>query len=513
MIQKCPQCGHWCTAEKADLQDKVLHGIFGGGDYLLSPFRITCELLSGDRFYFFCPECNYGWEANEGEDQMAEYKKEQEELQRDKELEELREQSLKLTSYSNEEVLYFEDQLRSMSSDDDKEVRIACYNNILAYVKYKNGDKSGALQAINKSIQFCDAPNAHATKGVIMAMGEERTAHDKYKALQELVKYKEEDGIPYWATDGEMDKILEDQTFSFANAFLNIPYRQRKFIVISDQDYVMLPDNLKVVPNKYLPTEMQFTEGHPVVGEIYVCHPYHENFYLPIDSYQIELFRDELGEIRYLLQCLGAKSIEIEDKNCKEESSMKGNSMGGHVHGEYKGIGGGVSGSYSDEQDKFQKAINDCFVNQNFRRPKEKPHIPEGLVWYPHRKSWQDLVRQLELGNLDSHHVTISTSDCLQVSEKESSSLEIEVKALIAAGGIGGNYDTSTSFKSEANKSWTLKVDFYPNEEEEKQLVQQEPTHLLGVAKNKTGNKMKWLVYGLIALIIILGAIIAALLL
>ena len=139
-----------------------------------------------------------------------------------------------------------------------------------------------------------------------------------------------------------------------------------------------------------------------------------------------------------------------------------------------------------NEQETFQTAVNDCLVSQSFSKPKEKAHVPEDLVWYPHRKSWQDLVRQLKMGNVDSHHVTVSTSDCSQVSAKESSSLEIEVNALVAAGGLGGNYDTSSMFKSETNKSWTLKVDFY-----------------------QAGNKMKWLVYGLIALIVILGAIVA----
>ena len=542
MIQRCPNCGKWCEKTKDGILAKAgrgfidaavggaeigesIGGFFGKtgekiGFYLgsavsgatgVAPLNAVKESLIGSNYKFQCSGCGHEWEVDdESEDQTEEYEYEQQHLQ---ELAELREQSLQLTQYSDDEVRTFEERLRFLFAEDDTEGYKASLYDTLAYIKYKNGNKNGALDAINKSIQYYDAPDAHATKGVIMAMGENRTAFDKYKALQELVKYKEENGIPYWATSDNMDKLMEEQTLSFADDFLNIPYRQRKFIIISDQDYVMLPDNLKVVPEKYLPTEMQFSQGHPVVGEVYVCHPYKETYYLPIDTYQIELFRDELSELRYLLQCLGAKSIEIEDRNRNEESSSSTNNMGGHVRGEYKGVGGGVNGSDSNDQETFQTAVNDCLVSQSFSKPKKKAHVPEDLVWYSHRKSWQDLVRQLKMGNVDSHHVTVSTSDCSQVSAKEISSLEIEVNALVVAGGIGGNYDTSSMFKSETNKSWTLKVDFYPYEEEKKQLIQQEPTQLLATPNTETGNKMKRLVYGLIALILVLGAIIAYLVL
>ncbi len=545
MIQKCPNCGHWCEATKDGILAKAgrgftdvavggaeigesIGGLFGKtgekiGSFLVSaasgatglaPLNAVKESLFGSDYKFQCSECGYEWEVDdENDDQTEEYEQElaeyEYEQQHRQKLVELQEQSLQLARHSDDEVKDFEEHFRSLLSDDDTEGYKASLYDTLAYVKYKSGDKNGALDAINLSIQYYDAPDAHATKGVIMAMGENRTAFDKYKALQELVKYKEENGIPYWATNGEMDNLIEEQTLSFANDFLSIPYRQRKFIVISDQDYVMLPDNLKVVPWKYLPTEMQFSEGHPVVGEVYVCHPYKETYYLPLDTYQIELFRDELSELRYLLQCLGAKSIEIEDRNRNEESATSAKNMGGHVRAEYKGIGGGVNGSHSNEQETFQTAVNDCLVSQSFSKPKEKAHVPEDLVWYPHRKSWQDLVRQLKMGNVDSHHVTVSTSDCSQVSAKESSSLEIEVNALVAAGGIGGNYDTSSMFKSETNKSWTLKVDFYPYEEEKTPLVKQETSQLFAAPNNAIGNQTRWLIYGLVALIVILGAIIA----
>ncbi len=538
MIQKCPNCGQWCETTKDGILAKAGRGFvdaavggaeigesigslfgkkgekigsflgtFGAGATGLPYLNAATESLFGSDYKFQCPECGHEWEVDdEDEDQTAEYEHIQE-------LVELRKQSLQLTCYSDDEVKEFEGQIRSIFSDDDTEGYKASLYDILAYVKYKSGDKNGALDAINASIQYYDFPDAHATKGVIMAMGENRTAFDKYKALQELVKYKEENGLPYWATNGDMDNLIEEQSLSFANDFLSIPYRQRKFIVISDQDYVMLPDNLKVVPWKYLPTEMLFSEGHPVVGEVYVCHPYKETYYLPLDTYQIELFRDELSELRYLLQCLGAKSIEIEDRNRNEESATSAKNMGGHVRAEYKGVGGGVNGSHSNGQETFQMAVNDCLVSQSFSKPIKKAYVPEDLVWYPHRKSWQDLVRQLKMGNVDSHHVTVSTSDCSQVSKKESTSLEIEVNALVAAGGIGGNYDISSMFKSDTNKSWTLKVDFYPYEEEKKQLAKQETTQLLTALNNGTGNQTRWLICGLLALIVILGTIIAYLVL
>jgi hypothetical protein len=543
MRQRCPKCGQWCEAEKDGFFKKLGRGyvksidsghqfgsnigqLFGkkgkkmGGSIMSvvsatteAPLEAATESIWGSDYKFQCSECGYEWEADDGEDQTKEYEEEQAEYeyeqQHAQDVIDLREQSLQLTSYSTDEVSRFEERLWSVITDDDPDGYRAPAYNYLAYVRYRNGDTNGALDAINKSIQLCDSPDAHATKGVIM--GEGRNAFDKYKALQELVKYKEDDGIPYWATEQQMDRIMDERSLAYAEEFLNIPYRQRKFIIISDKDFVMLPDNLKVVPDKYLPSEMLFPEGHPVVGEVYICHPYKENFYLPLETYQIELFRDEMRELRRILQCYWAKSIEIKDNNSTEENEAGTRNMAGHVNGEYKGVGGGVSGSNSKEYEKYQKEINDCFVEQEFKQMKEKPHIPNDVVWYPHRAAWQDLIKQLDKGNLSSHNITVNTSDSSQISSREGSSLEVEVKALIAAGGIGGNYDTSTMFKSETNKSWTLKVEFYPYEEEN-QVVPAAPTQLLSNQQMGTPNKLKYLIYGLIALVVLLGIIITLLL-
>lgn len=536
MIQKCPKCGQWCEAEKDGFLARADRGYTNA---LYSGYKITDKLFGdtlgvkskavvggaasgatglpylnalkesflGDAYKFQCPECGNEWGSDdEEEDQTAEYEYEQ---QHEQDVRDLREQSLHLTNYSDDEVSRFEERLWSVITDDDTDGYKASAYDYLAYVKYRNGDKNGALDAINKSIQLYDSPDAHATKGVIMEEG--RTAFDKYKALQELVKYKENGGTPYWASEQQMDRIMDERSLAYAEDFLKIPYRQRKFIIISDKDFVMLPDNLKVVPDKYLPSEMLFPEGHPVVGEVYICHPYKETFYLPLETYQIELFRDEMRELRRILQCYWAKSIEIKDNNSTEENEAGTRNMAGHVNGKYKGIGGSVGGSNSKEYEKYQKEINDCFVGQEFKQMKERPHIPNDVVWYPHRASWQDLIKQLDKGNLSSHNITVNTSDCSQISSREGSSLEVEVNALVAAGGVGGNYDTSTMFRSETNKSWTLKVEFYPYEEES-QVVPASPTQLLSNQQMGTPNKLKSLIYGLIALVVLLGIIIALLL-
>lgn len=528
MIQRCPNCGRWikteakgfwgrlgrgfddtiveCAETGASLLGDKLGAFAGGavGGYL-GVLGGAAEAVFGDKFKFVCP-CGYEWGTdNEDDDETKEYEHEQD-------IHLIQERSKDLVLNGKSHLDRFDRDLQLKVAEEEDPLCKASLYDTLAFIRYRANKTNQALDAINKSLEILDSPDSHATKGVIM--GEGRSSIDNYQGLKELLHFRE--SLPYWATEGEMLSILDERSSIYSQHFLELPYRQRKFIVISDVDFVFLPDNLKVLPEKYLPTEMRFPQGHPIVGNIYVCHPYKNNLYLPLDSYQIELFRDEMEELRYVLQCLWAKDVSFVDTNKIETHVDTNKEMQGEAGGEYKGVGGKIQGSYSKEDSEFMQVINDCMVGQTFAKMSIPPHVPAEVSWYPHRESWQRLALQLSKGNVLSHNITVSTKQSSLVSNKEKASIEAEFNALVAKGGLKGNYDTSSMIKEEVSREWKLQVNFYPHEKIEEsiatsaRLLQNGPN----AAPSKSDKKPKSLVlYGLIAVIIILIAIIAAILL
>jgi hypothetical protein len=482
MIQRCPKCGRWIETKKEGLLGRFARGLLNttdacievgeslAGDKLGTVAGVVgmyagilggaAEAVFGDNYKFVCP-CGNKWGTDYKEDdQTKEYEHEQE-------VHMIQERSKDLANKSKSHLDRFDRELQIKVAEEEYPLCKASLYDTLAFIRYKSGKENEALDAINKSLEILDYPDAHATKGVIM--GEGRSPFDNYKGLQELLHFRE--NLPYWATEAEMINILDERSSKFSQHFLELPYRQRKFIVISDVDFVFLPDNLKVLPEKYLPTEMRFPQGHPIVGNIYVCHPYKDKLYLPLDTYQMDMFRDEMEELRYVLQCLWAKDVSIIETNKVETQVDTTINAGAEIGGEYKSIGGKAQGSYSIEDSEFLQIINDCMVGQTFSKMSIPPHVPKEVSWYPHRESWQKLALQLSKGNVLSHNITISTKQSSLISNKEKTSVEAEFNALVAKGGLKGNYDTSSMIKEEVSNEWKLQVNFYPYEKVEESIA------------------------------------------
>ena len=101
MIQKCPECGQWCEAGKDGFLDRGSRGLVNGyvgaidagekiggvvgktgkkmGGYIaalgagvIGFANAALESLSGDDFYFICPECGHEWSTDNPEDDQTE---------------------------------------------------------------------------------------------------------------------------------------------------------------------------------------------------------------------------------------------------------------------------------------------------------------------------------------------------------------------------------------------------------------------------------------------------------
>ena len=292
-------------------------------------------------------------------------------------------------------------------------------------------------------------------------MGKGRTSNDKYKVLQELIRYDENVPSDFFTTS-EIKQHLEEQEQEYVSNFMSISYNQRKFLVF-DSELRVLPNSFKVLSINNCPTDLQFTEGHPIEKQIYICHPHNHKFYLPIDDYQLQLFYDEIKELCVLLQGLGAKRIEIKDSRESEEQSQQKRSLDAKAGGEYKGFGVNVGGSLGYENEEYMKVRKELCRIQEFSLGTTMPCVPEGLLWYNHRVDWQRIAQQRLNGTIH-HHDYLSSSKSSMVSDMEKKALEADFNMLVAKGNASANIQKEKLFKESISAAWELDVEFYPLE-------------------------------------------------
>lgn len=500
MKQRCKKCRQWVEGSKNGVIDRATSPIMDAfntkdgpaekiGEYIglgrlgriydkvgeipIGFVRGIGEALFGERFYFCCSNCQNEWtEDDESKDESDIYAREQRE---NKLVESLIDEEERLRfSKTKEEKLDFVNKIsRHLSSIETIEIKARLFN-VLAFSRFDLLEEvNKALDALDESIKMVDAPNTHALKGVIMGKG--RTPVDKYKVLQELIKY-DENASSDFLTPPVVRQHLEAQEQEYVNSFMSIPYTQRKFIVF-DSELRVFPDSFKVLSINNFPTDLQFTEGHPVEQQIYICHPHNNRFYLPIDESQLLLFYDEIKELCELLGGLGARRIEIKDSRESEEQSQQKRSLEAKVGGEYKGYGANIEGSLGTENQKYLKVRKELCRIQEFSISATKPCVPEGLVWYSHRVDWQRIANQRLNGTLYHHHDYLYSAKHSLVSDGEKKKLAADFNMLIAKGGVSSDIQKDKLFKESINATWELIVDFYPldaYEQKKQEVVLQE---------------------------------------
>ena len=323
-------------------------------------------------------------------------------------------------------------------------------------------NKSHVLKGwLNKSHDLKGLLNkSHVLKGLFM--GKEVSPINNYAKMKELLRiYDCESDIQYVDRRTIIEE-LEQAERNYVSNFISIPENQRKFLVITS-DYKSLPDNCKVI--KYNSTNLsgvKFDNGFANNNAIYVCHPYKPNVYFPSESYQTSLFEDQLCEFRELLQCLGAKSIKTENLLSKKDSYDKSGNLSGKVGGEYKGIGGNLSGEYKTSDSVMESKVQKMLIEDEFSfDPNMRPSEPEGLAWYNHMEEWQRLSR-MRLRGQNKYSINISSSHTHIVNENEAKLVNADFNALVAKANLGIAQSTELKASEDNSHEWKLVVEFYP---------------------------------------------------
>ena len=398
MINKCPSCSTWCNAERETSSGTgalagaatgaaaasfipgigtLIGGVIGG---------VTGAFMGETKSWnFICHNCGHTWICeNEFEDESEQYNYELR-------IGNLLSKASSLTNSSrNEKSAYIKSLQFELTSEDLNETAKGALYDALAYSELTLlKDPNSASNTIQKSLDLYPAdPITNAIAGMIY--GVDKNSYNCYKTMRKLIKYNEIDKEnPYTHfTEVQFKERFDILCTNYVKDFLDIPINNRRFLVIDDY-YRCLPDSFVVLTLDNLPYNISFPSGHPRLHELYVVHPYKPNQYFPYSNYQLELFRDELNEFSWLMECLGAKAIsyhEAELDEVSKETKSRNNIQGG---AEFKGYSGNVS--YENEADMFEykKLSNEYFEAKKYNiTPDTLPYIPKDLVWYPHRPQW-----------------------------------------------------------------------------------------------------------------------------
>ena len=536
---RCPDCGRWLVAEKKNfwgrierhfgMDDGISDSLGELGDYIgIKPvlkviskpidwytkiFYCPFEAVAGDD-YKFC--CSCGKEFGTNDESIDQSEGHELCIQ----IEALLKQYSSIDSMSKRDLEQYSNRIKTLLERVQDYPYLKDFNSSLydlfGSVNYFGlHDSQKALDAIEKSIELWPYdPNSQALRGVFRT--DIQKPIERYTKLQDIIQYKEAEVDSNFLSKNEFKTELQEAANKFADDFLLIPKERRKYLVIDDE-FRYLPNSFLVLtPNEIASLEgkgLTFPNGYPNERVLYICHPYKTNEYLDAENYKDELFFDQVGELIEILQCLGAKRIDFTDLKTAETTEKNTSDYNARIGGGVNDVKGNIEGQYSEENLNYKKSRDEFFRHHEFSLKKE-PYIPSWTIWYDHMSEWQRKAR-MRLNGENSFKIRVSSSKESLIKENELIQLKADFEKLLLKGNIEGGRTLSVERKNSNIHEWELDVEFYPLTDYEQLTPQKVEDKLNSLVQQKpTYSKQKnYLLFGLIAIIIILIGIIIAIIL
>ena len=317
----------------------------------------------------------------------------------------------------------------------------------------------------------------------------------------------------------DLDKKLQRLTDEYNNQFIELPYSQRKWVVVADDKTTPSNNVFVVLDQNKLPSTIKFPLGHTLKEELYIGHPFIRSSYMLYSEYDSSLFIDRYNEFKLFIQCLGAKSMKIEVIKGSEKSSSiidnrfsdKGDTISGNASASYGVYGGNASGSSSNSSASThnynrgtQEDLQTSRATIQQFNPKKKPYLSSKLIWYNNEPTWQRLFEQRMAGGILHHSETWSSKSNYSISEKEEKSLKEAYKEFVSADiGIamfkadvridtdGHSNKTELvdkTFNQSESIEWRIEIEFEPIENLLEDYTETEPINTIAVCTS-TSNK------------------------
>ncbi|MGG5578124.1 hypothetical protein ACPDHL_12390 [Myroides sp. C15-4] len=306
-----------------------------------------------------------------------------------------------------------------------------------------------------------------------------------YEALQlfneGLKNFEDKESTGYYSEE------RSNQLYNkYLDSFNQLPYKDRKVIYISNTDEKFKSDTLTVLQSNKLPA-ISFPAHHPINNETYIGHPFNKNLYIPIQHYDNELLIDRINEFCYLLQCLGATSITIENINSDSNSNNSNRQIDVNVG--LSGLKHGIEVDNKNTQKESSESQISLRIgkNQTFN-PIKYPYVPNDLTWLSNEASWQRLIKQRLEGSLLEHNEFMSSSQNQILNTNEINDLKIDLKLFLAQANVNVKKDIDLEIKNSTSTEWKVNVQFKPIEQfDDKEIILNSPnnTSALSVSTNE----------------------------
>ncbi len=245
------------------------------------------------------------------------------------------------------------------------------------------------------------------------------------------------------------------------NEFVDLPYHRRSVLYLAKGVGMYGPDECMMFPRSTWPTGLSFPAGHPREDELYVGHPYQPSVYLPVDNYEVALFREKYMELCRLLHCLGASKVELQAADSGALTHLEEASENMSMEGTYGLAKGNASYDSQSQGTTSQQHRRDLAVTQTFAPPTEVS-VPDDLVWFDHEPEWKLLAKQRLAGGILTHTLSFGTEDIEVVDENRRLKVAAELDAM--AGGGSGTWTErlSTNRQSNWKTGYRVHVEFHP---------------------------------------------------
>ena len=338
-----------------------------------------------------------------------------------------------------------------------------CNNLAICYLFQKEFGK--AISACNRGMEGLEKTDYEFAQ----------LAYTKYSACLEIEDYMQArkyalsvaiygDDSPCFDNGLSKKEDAKNDFFSlddgFAEHFLEMPYQQRKVLMVVDTYTDLYQKHMQVIGiSAAEDTKINFPLGHPRSKQIYIGHPLIPSKYIPLENYQLEFVEDKIREFCLLAQNLGATEITISALNSTSTNSKQSGTRNASVNIDHWAAD--ASGSFNREFstqliEELGKSIS---LHQTFQ-PHSKPVVPEGLVWYQNEPSWQRLASQRINGNLLSHEERIETRKSQMVESREMSEIKGEFESLLLDVDAKMEKTDERQFFMQENAILSIKVSF-----------------------------------------------------
>lgn len=293
-----------------------------------------------------------------------------------------------------------------------------------------------------------------------MLLGEKSDVNAKYESLRcmrSCMNHADKSKI-----DQRLRNELKNKALSFAANFLSMPPRKRQFLVIDDSLSYLESQTIIVLPQE-LPETIHFPMGHPQEHVLYIKHPFIDDYYIPYETSEFELFKDKMDELRRVLQAMGATHITISDtKNLENSNSRKTHTnVDTNISAKINSLKGNAD--LSRKESSYESLLNEYGTESTYT-PTKKPYIPDGLVWYPNESSWQRLFEERKDG-LAHYKLTISSKSSTSLTRMQEQKIKTDFKALILHIDASLEHEATETFEQNASATWELEIDFAPLEQ------------------------------------------------